>query len=70
MNPVERGLGLAPGRYGTCESGAAEPCRNPEIRMAMQFRTSGCLYSIIVSIVLTVLLNLALRGCSGVGPAW
>jgi len=38
-------------------------------RMAVQFRTSGCLWSIILSIVLTVLLNLALRGCSG-GPSW
>lgn len=37
--------------------------------MAMQFRTSGCLYSIILSIVLTVVLNLALRGCSG-APTW
>lgn len=31
----------------------------------MQVRTSGCLFSIIASIVLTVLLNLVLRGCSG-----
>jgi hypothetical protein len=38
--------------------------------MAVQFRTSGCLYSIILSIVLTVVLNLALRGCSGGGPGW
>jgi hypothetical protein len=36
----------------------------------MQFRTSGCLYSIILSIVLTVVLNLALRGCSGGAPGW
>ena len=33
--------------------------------MAMQVRTSGCLFSIIASIVLTVLLNVMLRGCSG-----
>lgn len=33
--------------------------------MAMQVRTSGCLFSIIASVVLTVLLNLMLRGCSG-----
>ena len=38
--------------------------------MAVRFRTSGCLYSIILSIVLTVVLNLALRGCSGGGPTW
>ena len=33
--------------------------------MAVQFRTSGCLFSIVASIVLTVLLNLLLRGCPG-----
>lgn len=33
--------------------------------MAMQVRTSGCLFSIIASVVLTVLLNVMLRGCSG-----
>jgi len=33
--------------------------------MAMQVRSSGCLYSIIASVVLTIVLNLALRGCSG-----
>jgi hypothetical protein len=33
--------------------------------MAMQVRSSGCLFSIIASVVLTVLLNLMLRGCSG-----
>jgi hypothetical protein len=32
--------------------------------MPIRFRTSGCLWSIIASIVLTVLLNLLLRGCS------
>ena len=32
--------------------------------MAIRFRTSGCLFSIIASIVLTILLNLMLRGCS------
>lgn len=31
--------------------------------MPVQFRTSGCLMSIILSIVLTVVLNLALRAC-------
>jgi len=38
--------------------------------MPVRFRTSGCLWSIILSVVLTVLLNLALRGCSGGGPHW
>jgi hypothetical protein len=38
--------------------------------MAVQFRTMGCLTSIILSIVLTVVLNLLLRGCSGGGPSW
>jgi hypothetical protein len=32
--------------------------------MAMQVRTRGCMFSIIASIVLTIVLNLALRGCS------
>jgi hypothetical protein len=38
--------------------------------MAVQFRTSGCLYSIIVSVVLTILLNVALRACTAGGPSW
>ena len=33
--------------------------------MAMQVRSGGCMFSIIASIVLTVLLNVILRGCSG-----
>lgn len=33
-------------------------------RMPVRFRTSGCLYSIIASLLLTLLLNLALRACS------
>lgn len=33
--------------------------------MPMQVRTSGCMFSIVASIVLTVLLNVMLRGCSG-----
>lgn len=33
----------------------------------MYVRTSGCLFSIIASIVLTVLLNVMLRGCSSGG---
>jgi hypothetical protein len=32
--------------------------------MPVRFRSSGCLFSIIASIVLTVVLNLMLRGCS------
>jgi hypothetical protein len=32
--------------------------------MAVRFRTSGCLVSIIASIALTILLNLLLRGCA------
>jgi hypothetical protein len=30
----------------------------------IQFRTSGCLFSIIASIVLTIVLNLLLRACA------
>jgi hypothetical protein len=33
--------------------------------MAIKVRSSGCLFSIIASVVLTVLLNVMLRGCSG-----
>lgn len=33
--------------------------------MAVQFRTTGCLASIVLSVVLTILLNVMLRGCSG-----
>ena len=33
--------------------------------MAMQVRSGGCMFSIIASIVLTIVLNLVLRGCSG-----
>jgi hypothetical protein len=32
--------------------------------MPVKFRTSGCLYSIIASLALTLLLNLALRACA------
>ena len=31
----------------------------------VRFRTSGCLISIILSVVLTVLLNVGLQSCSG-----
>jgi hypothetical protein len=40
-----------------------------ERRMAVRVRTVGCLTSIIVSVVLTIVLNLLLRACSG-PPAW
>jgi hypothetical protein len=33
--------------------------------MPVKIRTSGCLISIVASIVLTVALNLMLRACSG-----
>ena len=33
--------------------------------MAIRLRTTGCLFSIIASVVLTVALNLMLRACSG-----
>jgi hypothetical protein len=33
--------------------------------MPVKIRTSGCLISIIASVVLTVVLNLALRACTG-----
>ena len=33
--------------------------------MPMKVRTSGCLASIVASIVLTVVLNLMMRGCAG-----
>ncbi len=32
--------------------------------MAVKFRSTGCMASIVLSVVLTVVLNLALRGCS------
>jgi hypothetical protein len=37
--------------------------------MAVQFRTSGCLTSIVLSIILTIVLNVLLRACSG-GASW
>ena len=33
--------------------------------MPVEFRRSGCLWSIIASVLLTIVLNLMLRGCSG-----
>ena len=41
-----------------------------ELRMAMQVRTSGCMYSIIASVVLTIVLNVLLRACSGGTAGW
>jgi hypothetical protein len=35
------------------------------VTMPVQVRTSGCLISIIASVVLTILLNLMLRACAG-----
>ena len=32
--------------------------------MAIKVRTSGCLFSIIASVVLTILLNVLIRGCN------
>jgi hypothetical protein len=33
--------------------------------VAVRIRTSGCLVSIVASVLLTVALNLLLRGCTG-----
>ena len=39
--------------------------------MQIRFHRSGCLFSIVASIFLTVVLNLLLRACSsGGGPTW
>jgi hypothetical protein len=38
--------------------------------VAIRFQRSGCLFSIVASIFLTVVLNLLLRGCSGHGASW
>jgi hypothetical protein len=37
--------------------------------MAIRFQRSGCLWSIVASVFLTIVLNVMLRACSG-GPAW
>ena len=45
-------------------TGAAPEVRlNKVVQMPVQFRASGCGFSIAASIVLTILLNLALRAC-------
>jgi hypothetical protein len=36
----------------------------PELSMSVHLRVSGCLASIVISVVLTVLLNLVLRSCA------
>lgn len=33
--------------------------------MPVRFRTAGCLWSIIASVVLTIVLNVMLRACAG-----
>ncbi len=38
--------------------------------MAVRFRTTGCLASIVISVVLTIVLNLLLYACSGRGFSW
>jgi hypothetical protein len=43
------------------------PSPSKDDAMPVQIRSSGCLFSIIASIVLTVVLNLVLRSC-GAGP--
>jgi hypothetical protein len=34
------------------------------VAVPVQFKTSGCLFSIVASIVLTIVLNLLLRACA------
>ncbi len=38
--------------------------------MRVRFQWGGCVFSIVASIVLTVLLNLVLRGCGAGAPSW
>lgn len=38
---------------------------NSRTAVPVQFKTSGCLFSIVASVVLTVVLNLMLRACAG-----
>jgi hypothetical protein len=38
--------------------------------MPIRVKTTGCFWSIVISIVLTVLLNLMLRSCGGGGAAF
>ena len=47
---------------GACD--LPSPGRDPNPRtMPIQFKTSGCLASIVLSIGLTILLNLLIRSC-------
>lgn len=55
--------------FEPCADQAGDPrptARVPQTtaRMPIRVRTSGCLFSIIASLLLTLLLNLALRACS------
>ena len=36
--------------------------------MAVKIRTTGCLASIVISVLLTIALNVLLRACAG--PGW
>ncbi len=48
--------------------GAAPPIPlTKEKRMAFRVRSTGCMFSIVASIVLTILLNVLLRACSSGG---
>ena len=38
--------------------------------MQIRFARSSCLFSIIASVFLTIVLNLLLRACSSGGPSW
>jgi hypothetical protein len=53
------------GWHDGCLPGGVHPSAGSRTHMAVQFRTSGCLMSIVASVVLTIVLNLALRACAG-----
>jgi hypothetical protein len=38
--------------------------------MAIQVKTTGCWWSLVISVVLTVLLNLMLRACGHASVGW
>jgi NifU-like protein involved in Fe-S cluster formation len=52
---------LCAGRHGVCTPRRAI---SVSVTVAVQFKTSGCLMSIALSVVLTVVLNLLIRGCA------
>lgn len=55
---------LAPiGSSGTAGAFGSEHSVFPTTTVPIRFKTSGCLFSIIASVVLTIVLNLLLRGC-------